>query len=102
MCSGCGSDVISCRRASLLTNRTRAPGETTSSAGLAAPAAEMVIRLGLSGGAGAAGPELPPPHAATSVRHTIGSARWRRTSEPVAGGDREGPIGHGDGVRLDL
>lgn len=65
VCSGCGSDVISCCWLWLFTNSTRVPGGTTSSDGLTEPAAVMVTRNALSGigdGDGELG-LLPPPQA---------------------------------------
>src|SRR5215210_3709741 len=70
-CSGCGSDAMSCRRASLLTNRTRVPAVTVNSFGLT-PAAVIVNVNGFDG----VGPgEVLPPQDTAIIERSSSRTR---------------------------
>src|SRR5436190_8597160 len=74
VCAGCGSDVMLCARESLLTNRTRVPGEMVHCVALT-PAAVMVMVVDVPPpppGDGDGGD--PPPQAARGMTISAGSS----------------------------
>src|SRR6185503_15228563 len=106
VCSGCGSDVISCCCEWLFTNSTLVPGGTTSSTGLTDPPVPIVMRNALSGvGEGELGVLLPPPQPDPSSAALITADSRTRNLERDAGTDGDRTIPDGDlvaGVAVDV
>ena len=76
LCSGCGSQAMSCRRESLLTKSTRLPAGTVNSLGLTPPAASVNVNGLVGGGLEGVEGELLP-QAALAIAATVTRSRTR-------------------------